>query len=96
MNGIQPTDEKVRATSKAPAPKNGKELKSFFGMLNYYGKFYSGFSRSPLELVHHLLRKEVQWKWKKDQQGAFQKAKCLLNSTHVLTHYDDHKKLVVS
>ena len=33
---------------------------------------------------------------KKDQQGAFQKAKCLLISTHVLTHYDDHKKLVVS
>ena len=37
MNGIQPTDKKVRAITEAPAPKNGKELKSFRRLLNYYG-----------------------------------------------------------
>ena len=95
MNGIQPTDEKARAITEAPAPKNGKELKSFLRLLNYYGKFLPDLA-SALEPLDRLLRKEVWWQWKKDQQGAFQKAKCLLKSTHVLTLYDDRKKLVVS
>ena len=73
MNGVQPTDEKVRAITEAPAPKNVKELKSFSGLLNDYGKFLPDLA-SALELLHRLLWKEVQWLWKKDQQGAFQGA----------------------
>ena len=56
--GFHPVEAKV----KAPAPKNTTELKSFLGMLNFYGKFIPNLS-SILEPLHSLLRKDVVWKW---------------------------------
>ena len=38
-NGLHPTDEKVRAIRDAPKPTNVTELRSFLGLINYYGKF---------------------------------------------------------
>ena len=37
--GIQPTQEKVRAIINAPKPQNVSQLKAFLGLLNYYCKF---------------------------------------------------------
>ena len=37
--GLEPTQEKVKAIVEAPAPRNVSQLKSFLGMLNYNGKF---------------------------------------------------------
>ena len=37
--GIQPMSEKVRAIRDAPQPQDVSQLRSFLGMLNYYGKF---------------------------------------------------------
>ena len=38
--GIQPTQEKVRAIAEAPAPNNISQLRSFLGVMNYYASFY--------------------------------------------------------
>ncbi len=38
-DGIHTTDEKLKAIVEAPAPKNIQELRSFLGLINYYGKF---------------------------------------------------------
>ena len=37
--GQHPTHSKVDAIVSAPAPTNVSELRSFLGLLNYYGKF---------------------------------------------------------
>ena len=37
--GIHPNDSKLQAIQQAPAPKNLQELRSFLGLLNYYGRF---------------------------------------------------------
>ena len=37
---LHPTDEKVRAIRDAPTPKNVAELRSYLGLVNYYGKFF--------------------------------------------------------
>ena len=37
--GIHPTVEKVREIKEAPKPTCVKELRSFLGLVNYYGKF---------------------------------------------------------
>ena len=37
--GLQPTEEKVRAIKEAPPPSNVSQLCSFLGLVNYYSKF---------------------------------------------------------
>ena len=37
--GIYPVPEKVRAVREAPTPKDVSQLRSFLGLVNYYGKF---------------------------------------------------------
>ena len=94
-DGFHPVEAKVKAIQEAPAPKNPTELKSFLGMLNFYGKFIPNLS-SILEPLHSLLRKDVVWKWEVEQQEAFDKAKNQLQSSDVLVHYDPEKEMVVS
>ena len=72
--GFHPVDAKVKAIKEAPTPTNPSELKSFLGMLNFYGKFMPDLS-SHLEPLHELLRKDICWKWGVEQQEAFDKAK---------------------
>ena len=38
-DGLHPTEEKVTAIKKEPPPKNITELRSFLGLISYYGKF---------------------------------------------------------
>ncbi|CAI5686860.1 unnamed protein product [Oreochromis niloticus] len=49
--GLSPLEEKVRAVKEAPSPKNVAELRSFLGLVNYYGKFLPDLSSmlAPLE-----------------------------------------------
>ena len=37
--GIHTTEDKLKAIVEAPAPKKIQELRSFLGLINYYGKF---------------------------------------------------------
>ena len=38
-HGSQPTLEKVEAVQGASSPQDATQLKSFLGLVNYYGKF---------------------------------------------------------
>ncbi|KAL9978544.1 hypothetical protein ACROYT_G016071 [Oculina patagonica] len=93
--GFHPVEAKMNAIKEAPTPTNPSELKSFLGMLNFYGKFMPDLS-STLGPLHELLRKDICWKWGTEQQEAFDKAKNRLQSSDVLVHYDPEKELVVS
>ncbi|KAL9982685.1 hypothetical protein ACROYT_G004758 [Oculina patagonica] len=93
--GFHPVEAKVKAIKEAPTSTNPSELKSFLGMLNFYGKFMPDLS-STLEPLHELLRKDICWKWGTEQQEVFDKAKNRLQSSDVLVHYDPEKELVVS
>eukprot|EP00731_Ephydatia_muelleri_P005042 Em0002g1218a len=55
-NGIQPTEEKLRAIRDAPTPRDLSQLKSFLGLLNYYGKFLPHLS-STLAPLYKMLSK---------------------------------------
>ena len=93
--GIQPTQEKVRAVIQAPPPTNVSQLRSFLGAINYYSKFLPNLS-SVLAPLYKLLQKVVKWTWGPDQIRAFEHAKSLLTSSGVLTHYDPSKLLVLA
>ncbi len=90
--GLQPTDSKIK---EAPVPANVSQLKSFLGLLNYYGKFVPNLS-SILSPLHSLLHKQRSWTWSKEQQEAFDRVKELLTSDTVLAHYDQTKPVILA
>lgn len=59
--GPHPTEEKVTAIIDAPAPTNVTELRSWLGLINYYGRFQRSLA-SIIGLLHELLKKNLTWK----------------------------------
>ena len=93
--GLHPAEDKIRAITQAPAPQNLAQLRSFLGMVNYYGKFLHQLS-SRLAPLYSLLQKGTKWHWKEEQEKAFQEVKKSLTSPKVLAHYDPNEKLQLS
>ena len=54
-DGIRPFPTKVEAIIKAPVPGNIQKLRSFPGLINYYGKFIPNLS-TMLQLLNALLQ----------------------------------------
>ena len=94
-DGRHPTDEKIAAISEAPSPKNVAELRSYLGLLNYYGHFIPNLS-TLLQLLLGLLQKGVKWEWTKECEEAFQHSKAELMAGRVLVPYDEKRKLILA
>ena len=86
---------KVKAIQDAPRPKNVAELKSYLGLLTYYGKFMLSLS-THLALLYYLLKSNIKWKWSADQERAFLKSKELLTSSNLLVHFDPFLPIVLA
>lgn len=71
--GLHPITEKVKAVNDAPNPRNVQKLKSYLGLLNYYGKFLPNLS-TELAPLYKLLRAEQKWKWS-ERNSSFSKIK---------------------
>ena len=71
------------------------QLRSFLGLVNYYGKYLQNLS-SSLAPLYKSLQKQTRWCWGKEQEDAFQNAKSQLTSTKLLAHIDPDKELVLS
>ncbi|RXN04226.1 putative protein K02A2.6-like protein [Labeo rohita] len=85
--GLHKSPEKIKAIMEAPTPTNVSQLRSFLGMINYYGRFIPNLA-SVLNPLNTLLCKEKKWYWSVACEQSFRKAKDLLTSPAVLTHYD--------
>jgi len=72
---------------KAPPPANVQQLRSFLGLINYYGKFIPNLS-TLLHPLNSLLQSSKKWSWSTDYSKAFQNAKNPLTSACVLTDYN--------
>ena len=94
-DGLKPCGNKVRAIVAAPSPKDASQLRSFLGLMNYYGKFLPNLS-SILSPLYELLHKQKSWVWKGEQAHAFKRAKELLTSESLLLHFDPEKDIIVS
>uniref|UniRef100_H3B501 Uncharacterized protein n=1 Tax=Latimeria chalumnae TaxID=7897 RepID=H3B501_LATCH len=57
-----PTEDKVAVIVNMPAPTNVTELRSFLGLLNYYGRLLANLS-TLLQPHHELLQKDAKWNW---------------------------------
>ena len=94
-DGLQPSPSKIKAIQDAPAPRNVSQLRSFLGMVNYYGKFLHQLS-TLLAPLYQLLQQKSRWHWGKEQQDAFTHVKQQLTSSQLLVHFDPQEKLLLS
>ena len=69
--GLCTADSKVEAVLKARAPNNSAELRSFLGLVHYYGKFMHKLAET-LQPLNALLKKNVRWA---SCEVAFQRVK---------------------
>ena len=81
--------------SQMPQHPEMQELRSYLGLLNYYGKFIANLA-SVLAPLHQLLRKDVRWKWGEAEEDAFQRSKKELLASPVLVHYDPRRELLLA
>ena len=93
--GLHPLPEKVEAIVNAPTPQNVTELKSYLGLLTYYGKLLPNLS-SRLTPLYQLLRKNETWKWTDAQDRAFNESKELLTSSLFLVHFNSELPLLLA
>ena len=80
--GIRPTEDKQKAILEAPAPRNVYQLRSFLGLINFYGKFLRNLADTMAPL-YKLLRKQEKWQWGPLQERAFKEAKAQLTHTFI-------------
>ena len=85
--GIHTATSKVEAITKAPAPKNTTQLRSFLGMINYYGKFIPNLA-DKLHPLYALLKNGTKWNWSRECAHVFDEIKTQLAQAPVLVHYD--------
>ena len=66
-----------------PAPQNSKDVMAFVGLANFYRKFVNNFSKIVAPLTN-IMSKKAEFKWKNEQQDAFDKIKVILTNSPVL------------
>ena len=72
--GLHKSPILTEAIVQAPPPRNTQELRSFLGMLNYYGKFIPNLA-TLLHPLDGLLWSGVKWQWSAQCRQTFEKAK---------------------
>ncbi|KAK6761330.1 hypothetical protein RB195_022406 [Necator americanus] len=94
-DGRHPDPEKIEVIRQMPVPKNVAEVRSFLGMINYYGSFVAQVRqlRAPLNA---LLKKNVPFKWNEECEAALNRAKEVLASDLLLTHFDPSLDIIVA
>lgn len=93
--GIQADPEKTRAIVNFPTPGNRKELRRFFGIVNYLGKFSASLSVASVAL-RQLLGKDIDWIWSKTHDNEFNKLKQIISSTPTLTPFQLSRDTMLS
>ena len=81
--GIEVGLEKIRAILDMPAPRTEREIRGFFGRLQYISRFIARLT-DICKPIFCLLRKNQPTVWNDDCQRAFEKIKECLISPPVL------------
>ncbi|XP_057784959.1 uncharacterized protein LOC131002495, partial [Salvia miltiorrhiza] len=82
--GVQVDEEKIRAIQEWPTPRNIAAVRSFHGLASFYRRFVPHFSSIAAPLTE-VIKKNVEFKWDKAQEDAFQQLKYKLTHAPVLS-----------
>jgi len=85
--GVKPDPKKIEAVMGIEAPTDTTGIKMFLGLTGYYRRFIKNYAQIAAPL-NTLLRKNTKWKWKEEQQKAFENLKRKLVEAPILTFPD--------
>ena len=85
--GIQVDPVKIQVVKEWPVPQNVTHVRQFVGLANYFRKFVMSFSEMAKPLTD-LTRAGTEWKWKEEQQQAFDRIKDALTQAPTLAMPD--------
>ena len=86
-NRIEMEKEKIDRVLSQPEPKNMKDIRKFLDFTNYYRKFIKDFAQVARP-INMLMRKNVKWQWRSEQQKAFDELKQIFTTRLVLVALD--------
>ena len=93
--GYRPLKGKVDTILKLEPPKTKTELKSFVGMLTFYGTSLP-LLQYTLEPLHKISGSNSKFVWGNEQQVAFEKAKEILTNCAHLAFPSENSKLILT
>ena len=93
-DGIKTNPALVDKVWNTPRPRNRNEVHHFIGLANYYRSFIERFAERT-EPLQRLLRNEVPWEWKREQQAAFADIKTAMTTAPLLRHPDPSRPFTV-
>ena len=93
-SGISPNTKYIEAVRDIPVPSNIKQLQSFLGKVNYYGKFIPSYATLAAPL-NALRKKGVRFVWSDKVQRAFNDLKKALQQATHLSHFDARRSIIL-
>lgn len=93
--GIHKVPNKVEAIVNMPEPTNKDEVRSYIGLVNYYGRFFQNLS-TILYPLNNLLKDHVKFVWSKECKIAFNTVRMQIKKEVHLVHYDPKLPLLLA
>lgn len=94
-HGIHKMQSKMDAILQMKRPTSKEEVRSFIGLINYYGRFVSNLS-TMLHPLYNLIKDGVDFVWNEICEKSFGDAKNVMQSDTVLVHYNPKLPLVLA
>ena len=79
--------EKVRAILTLMAPMHVQEIRGFLGCVGYHRQFIDGYASKAIPLTE-LLKKNMEFSWSPERQGAIEEFKLTLVKAPILSPPD--------
>lgn len=95
-DGIQPDPSLLAKISQAPTPTTNKELQSFLGLVNYYGRFIENFAALCAPLHDAKESKDKPFNWTSECQKYFELLKQKLTTAPVVQPFSLQKHSVLT
>ena len=80
---VQVDDEKIKTIKDWPIPKNVSDVRSFHGLDSFYRRFVKDFSIIA-SLLNDIVKENVEFRWKSEQEKAFNILKEKLTNAPIL------------
>ena len=93
-NGLKPDPSKTKAVIECGKPQSKEEVRSFLGMTGYMDNHIPNHATLTAPL-RKLTKKDVKFKWEKDEEAAFEKLKNAIANSTTNMYFDPNKKTML-